>query len=501
VCASAEENDVSDRERPNLLYILSDQHNPSVTGCYGDPLVQTPNLDALAASGMVFDNAYCTAPLCAPSRMSMLAGQHPHQIGVWTNQHILDSAIPTFAHALGAVGYHPTLIGRMHSVGSDQLHGYAERLVGDLGSHYAGVGGRFDRGALTSTVHPKRASLELSGSGQSGYQVYDEYVTAETINYLNRLGLQKKYGHATDPFCLSVGLLLPHPPYVALREDYDLYRGRMTMPKCPGSFSEDLHPFMRWWWQQAGIAEAEATDEEIIRARTAYWALVTRMDKMIGRIISALHANDLADNTMIVYMSDHGDQLGEHGFWWKHTFYEGSVRIPAMISWPGVVTAGQRCSHVVSSLDVMATMLDALEAPTLPHSNGRSLLDLIRSPDKDVAWTDEAFSESCTDDGWYARMIRKDKWKLNYYHGYEPQLFDLETDPTESRDLARDAASGSILRELEDRVLLGWDPERIAHTMATKREDAQVTTAWAQSVKPQDYIRWDLKPDQYYLDE
>src|SRR5665811_2467499 len=102
-------------------------------------------------------------------------------------------------------------------------------------------------------------------------------------------------------------------------------------------------------------------DREIIRARTAYWALVTRMDKMIGRIISALHANDLADNTMIVYMSDHGDQLGEHGFWWKHTFYEGSVRIPAMISWPGVVTAGQRCSHVVS------LSLIHISEPTRPY--------------------------------------------------------------------------------------------------------------------------------------
>ena len=117
--------------RPNLLYIHTDQHNPFVTGCYGHPLVQTPNLDRLAAEGALFEHVYCNSPICVPSRMSMLTGQHPYQNDVWTNNHALDSSIPTLAHAMGAAGYHPILIGRMHSVGPDQLHGYAKRLVGD----------------------------------------------------------------------------------------------------------------------------------------------------------------------------------------------------------------------------------------------------------------------------------------------------------------------------------------------------------------------------------
>ena len=117
--------------RPNLLYIHSDQHTPFVTGCYGDPLVQTPHLDRLAAHGVVFDSAYCCSPICVPSRMAMLTGQHPYQNQVWTNQHILDSAIPTFAHALGAAGYRSVLAGRMHVRGPDQLRGYSDRLVGD----------------------------------------------------------------------------------------------------------------------------------------------------------------------------------------------------------------------------------------------------------------------------------------------------------------------------------------------------------------------------------
>ena len=122
---------MSEENRPNLLYIHSDQHNPYVTGCYGDSLVDTPHLDALAARGVTLENTYCPSPICVPSRMSMLSGRYPHENAVWTNSHMLDSSIPTFAHAMGAGGYRPVLVGRMHAVGPDQLHGYAERLVGD----------------------------------------------------------------------------------------------------------------------------------------------------------------------------------------------------------------------------------------------------------------------------------------------------------------------------------------------------------------------------------
>lgn len=163
--------------RPNLLYIHTDQHSPHVTGCYGDPLVQTPNLDKLAASGALFENCYCVSPICVPSRMSMLSGKHPYQNEVWTNEHMLDSGIPTLAHSMGAAGYHPVLIGRMHSLGPDQLHGYAERLFGDHGPNYIGGTGP-SRGVLDGTSGPHRISLERSGAGQSGYQVHDEYVTA-----------------------------------------------------------------------------------------------------------------------------------------------------------------------------------------------------------------------------------------------------------------------------------------------------------------------------------
>ena len=488
-------NQGASTQRPNLLYIHSDQHNPAVTGCYGDPLVQTPHLDGLAARGVVFDNVYCPSPICVPSRMSMLNGRYPYENEVWTNSHILDSGSPTFAHAMGAAGYRPTLIGRMHSLGPDQLHGYAERLVGDHGSNYLGGTG-VDHGSLTGTAGPARVSLEKSGPGQSAYQVHDEDVTVATVDYLNRLGVRKRAGVMDEPFSISVGFMLPHQPFVARREDYDLYEGRMTMPRHSEPFSDELHPYFRWWREQCDIVEV--SDAEILRARIAYWALVTRMDMMIGEILTALEENRLAENTVILYMSDHGEQVGEHGLWWKQTFYEDSVRVPTILSWPGVLPEGERCDRVVSSLDLNATMLDALDAPALPNSRGRSVLPLLR--EEKVEWEDIAFSEYCTDDGCYHRMIRNGDWKLNYYHGQPPQLFNLREDPAELHDRAGDVACRAVQETLTQQVLDGWDAEDIAAKMETKRAGAKILAGWGRQTQPADQYRWNLLPEMDYLD-
>ncbi|HIG48148.1 MAG TPA: sulfatase, partial [candidate division Zixibacteria bacterium] len=281
--------------RPNLLYIHSDQHSPYVTGCYGDPLVETPNLDALAARGVVLDNVYCPSPICVPSRMSMLSGRYPHENQVWTNSHILDSGIPTMAHAMGAGGYRPVLIGRMHAIGPDQLHGYAERLVGDHGPNQLGGQG-VDHGELSGTAGPDRISLKKSGQGQSAYQVHDEEVTAETVGYLNRLGAKKQGGQPPEPFSLSVGFMLPHQPFVARRQDYARYYDRITPPRTTESFSDALHPYMKWWREACGIETV--TEGETRRARAAYWALTARMDILIGQILTALRENDLEENTL-----------------------------------------------------------------------------------------------------------------------------------------------------------------------------------------------------------
>ncbi len=473
--------------RPNLLYIHSDQHSPKVLGCYGDPLVQTPHLDTLAAQGVRFNNAYCPSPVCTPSRMSMLTGRYPYENEVWTNHHILDSGRPTIAHAMGAAGYRPVLIGRMHALGTDQLHGYVERPIGDHSSNYPGNGD-----APSNLIQ----SVQKSGAGQSSYEVHDEDVTAAAIDFINREGIKKRSGQVDTPFCLHVGYMLPHSPYIARKSDYDQYIDVITPPKHPKPMGDESHPFFQWWRKRNRFGEIEDTDT--LRARAAYWALVTAMDRMIGQILEALERNGFVQNTIIVYSSDHGEQVGEKALWMKRTFYEESVRVPAIISWPDVLPKGQVNNRVISALDLNATMLDALGAPELPHSRGRSLLPLLRG--EVDTWENIAFSEYCIYEGHYQRMIRQGDWKLIYYHGYEPQLFNLSEDPGEVHNRADDENCQAIREELTAKVLDGWDPQWVAKKMLKKRKDLEIIRGWASATNAPEQFKWPQTSQMTYLD-
>ena len=198
-----------------------------------------------------------------------------------------------------------------------------------------------------------------------------------------------------EALCLSVGLMLPHQPFVARPEDYARYEGRVGLPTTPATPLEDCHPYIRWWRNRTGIEQVGET--ETIRARTAYWALVDRLDALIGRILDAVERNGLSDNLIIVYTSDHGDQIGEHGLWWKQTLYEGSARVPALISWPPGIPAGTVIDNPVNQFDLLATVLDAAGAPQLPRSRARSLLGLLNSPET-ADWHNTAFTEYCMND-------------------------------------------------------------------------------------------------------
>lgn len=481
--------------RPNLLFLFSDQHARHVTGCYGNAAVATPHLDRLASGGLVFDNAYCPSPICVPSRMSMLTGCYPSQQDCWTNDDFLASDRATWLHAAAAADYRPTLVGRLHAMGPDQLHGYAERAVGDHSPNWAGIA-RHSLGVLENTNDPHRVSLTASGIGQSAYEVKDVETTDAACAALDRLA------QSAVPFCLSVGFILPHPPYVARQEDYARYATSVGLPRL--AVPADEHPWLAWWRRDRGIADATA--DEILRARRAYFGLVTRLDAMIGQILDRLDALGLARNTLVVYTSDHGDQLGERGLWWKHTFYEESVAVPLIVRWPDALAAGERRNHIVNLTDVSATMLEALGAPALPNAAGRSFLGAARNAG--AAWQDETFSEYCTDTvpAWTGgqavrqRMVRKGAWKLVYYHGYAPQLFDLASDPDELRDRAADPACAQIRADLTRRVLAGWDPDEIERRMRRRRADKDLIGAWARKTAPGDQYRWDARAAYNRLD-
>jgi choline-sulfatase len=487
--------------RPNLLFLFSDQHAQRIAGCYGDVLGATPNLDRLAAEGIVFDNVYCPSPLCVPSRMSMLTGRYPFEQECWTNDDYLRSDAPTWLHALGSAGYRPVLAGRLHSMGPDQLHGYAERMVGDHSPNWGGVP-RHDLGVLDKANDPWRESLVRSGVGQSAYQVKDAETNAAACNYLRSHAARQREGKR-EPFCLTVGYLLPHPPYVSWRDDYDRFKDSISLPlhREPPA---DVHPWEAWWRADRGIADVST--ELVLRARTAYYGLVHRLDALIGEVLQCVNDCGLADDTLIVYTTDHGDQLGERGLWWKHTLYEDSVRVPLVIRWPGRLPAGERRAHVANLIDVAATMIDALGGRPLPHSHGRSLLPIAASAN--AQWLDETFCEHCTDvvPAWTGgrsaqqRMIRSGRWKLIYYHGYAPQLFDLHDDPAERHDLSRDARVADVRERLLERLLSGWDPDAIAERIQARRLDKNVIDGWARSVRPRDEFRWNLLPEHNRLE-
>lgn len=487
-------------KHPNILFILSDQHAFNVLGCYGDGIVRTPNLDKLAASGVLFENAYTPSPICVPARMSLLTGKFPSTQRCWANTDALGSDIPTTAHALGAAGYRPTLIGRMHAIGPDQVHGYALREIGDHITDWYG-GAPYSMGVLDKAQRPFKESLVNSGPGQMSYELLDRAVTERALEHLDEILDDRKNGN-TAPFSLNLGYMLPHQPYVADPDTYAYYEGKVGPPTLSRA-NEGAGTYLAWWRKQTGLNEI--TEEDEIRARTAYYALVDTMDREIGKVLNKLEELELAENTLIVYTSDHGDQLGQRDLWWKQTFYEESVKVPLIMSWADKIPKNQSRSEVVNLVDVSAAIVEAAGGPELPNIDGKSLLGL--AIDADTEWTNETYSEYCTDglQAWsggrvlQSRMVRSGKWKFNYYHGCPHQLFDLETDPDEMINLIDDPAYQIIANQLKEKVLSTWDPDQINQIIQAGNKEKAILKAWAESVKPKDSYKWETKIEDNWL--
>jgi len=512
-------NTVMEKNKPNLLFIKSDQHNFRYLSHLGNHEVETPNLDELARLGTTFTNVYCHSPICVPSRVAFLTGLMPSETEVWTNDQILNSAVPTYAHALGAGGYKPVQIGRMHLNGLDQYHGFSERYVGDHTRNF--LGPPRDPGThqshMKGTAGPNRISLVQSGTGQSAYEIHDRIVTDTTIEYINQFCSSIK--DETRPFALSIGYMLPHQPYVCNKDVYRRYRDRVKLPQIKEKRLEDYHPYLQWWKKNTG--SIKITDEENLRCKAAYSGLVSSLDNMIGEIINCLKKNEIFNETIIVYTSDHGDQLGEHGFWWKQTFYEDSVKVPTIISYPKALKPNIEVDEVINHFDITATMLDLTNSPGLPRSQGKSLRNLLTADD--CSWENVAVSEYCMDDSDFAdvsgnlggrdvhakpggvqnKMIRRDEWKLVFYEGYKPQLFNLFEDPHELNDRIEDLKNKDIRDSLINEILAEWNPTAIHKRMINLKKDQLIQQEWAKLTDPDDMLRWDLDPlnDSSRLDE
>lgn len=488
---------------PDILLLFSDQHAKRVNGAYGDKVAQTPHIDKLAEQGVIFDNCYAPSPICTASRMSMLTAKFPYKQQVWTNDDILASGIPSYANSLGAHGYQTILVGRLHALGPDQYHGYNSRFIGDHSPNWPGIP-RHNMGELAATNDPFRASIEKSGPGNSSYICLDTDVRKSAVDQLEAIATKRKQGDH-QPFAMTVGLMQPHPPYVAHAENFRKFQGRVPPPKIAAPDKKSEHPWQSEWRTGRDINEISTSSRD--RAREAYYALVYQLDREIGRILTALDKFGLSENTLIIYTSDHGDQIGERGLWWKHTFYDDSVQVPLIFSGAGLGNSKGRREQLVDLMDVTATLLDIAGAPALPDSDGRSFKNVLMEPTAD--WDNKVYSEYCMDrtPSWsngkavQHRMLRRGDFKLIYYHGYPPQLFDLSQDPDEIINLAESPAHKPVLDELMADILGDWDPDTIDQLMEQRIPQKKLIADWAHRTHPQDTIRWALKPEQNSLME
>jgi choline-sulfatase len=455
--------------RPNVLLIMSDEHGPMFSSAYGHRLVRSPHLDRLAAAGVTFDAAYCPSPLCVPSRAAFMTGKHLHRVGAYDNGAPFPSDEATWAHMLRAAGYEVALDGKMHFIGPDTLHGFDRQLTRDTHGRIAGSAwlDPFPRGFRDGAT--TRRWVEEAGPGKKGNLVFDDEVEAAALAYLQ----EKSRSAAEQPWALCVSFLAPHFPLVVPEPYFSMYYpDNVDMPSIPPGHVESQHPAH----ERGRLAYDlyDYTEEQIRRCRAAYYGLVTHLDERIGRLLDAVADPALRENTVVIYTSDHGEFIGEHGLWWKNDFYEHAARVPLMISWPERFAAGARFGGATSLLDLTRTIVDLAGAPDPGDLDGASLLGVLHDPRR-ALWKDEAYCEYYGHSTNRAqRKLRAGRWKLCYYHGEPVELYDLETDPNELTDLAGRAEYRAVQDALTRRVLAGWDPAAVEAEIRRNHRNRQI---------------------------
>jgi choline-sulfatase len=474
--------------RPNVLVIMVDQLAACWLPVYGHDIVHAPNLTALAEQGLTFDAAYCPSPLCAPSRSAMLAGRLPSRLGVFDNAAELPASVPTVTHHLRAAGYHTSLIGKMHFIGPDQLHGFEERLMQDI--YPAGLDWTPDwRNPLTEPLpwyHNMESVLHPGVCEASMQTDYDEEVAFRAARKLFDLA---RY-HRGQPFLLLASFSHPHDPWEIGRRYWDLYDPRAIAPPAVEPLSlAAADPHSRRLRQMCGADEADLTEEQIRTARHAYYAAISYVDERIGQLLAALHDAGLASNTIVIFTADHGEMLGERGLWYKMAFFEPSARVPLIIRAPGAV-AGQRVAEPVSLLDLAPTLLQLAGDADAGDLDGHSLLPWPRGDRhaQPTAVVAEYLAEGVTAP---AVMVRRERYKLVCCEGDPDQLYDLATDPLELANLAGNPDHAQIHRCLRAEVASRWDLADLREQVLTsQRQRRLVSRALNQGA----HAAWDFQP-------
>ena len=436
----------------NVLFILSDEHNRDIAGCYGNSIVKTPNIDALSARGVTFDAAYCNSPICVPSRASLATGDFPHRTRFWDNAHPYDGSVRTWHHALRSAGHEVTSIGKLHYRSAEDDAGF----VNTISPIFVPDGQGDIIGLLRRDGTPRKAASAMAdkaGSGTSGYSEFDNRVAEEAVNWLgNRDQTSEK------PWVLYVSFVLPHFPLIAPKPFFDMYENApIPLPDQYASDERPRHPGVDAY--RNCFNYDDYFDEASLRvALQAYYGMCSYMDHNVGRVLNALSAAGHADDTLVIYASDHGENLGNRGLWGKSVFYEDSAAIPMILAGPDVAR-GARCATPVSLVDIYPTVVNAAggtlneDETALP---GTDLCALIDAAPKDRIVFSEYHAAGSTSGGF---MVRKRDWKLIYYAGHPPQLFNLAADPREMHDLAGQPETAAVQADLTEELRKITDPD------------------------------------------
>ncbi|GAB4268234.1 MAG: choline-sulfatase [Pararhodobacter sp.] len=471
--------------RPNFLILMVDQLTGTLFDDGPAAFLHAPNLRALFQRSYRFSRAYCTSPLCAPSRASFMSGQLPRRTGVYDNAAEFTASTPCFTHHLRRAGYQTALSGKMHFVGPDQLHGFETRLTTDI--YPADFGWTPDYrkpGERIDWWYHNMGSVTGAGVAEITNQLEFDDETAF-------LACQKLYdlarGHDPRPWCLTVSFTHPHDPFVARRKYWDLYEGSPALEPADSVAYEAMDPHSKRLLDSFDYANFDISPDQVRRARRGYFANISYIDDKIGEVLSVLEAT--RQEAVVVFVSDHGEMLGAHGLWFKMSFFEESARVPLAFAIPG--KRGGRIDQPVSTLDIVPTLADLAgidSATVAPWCDGESLLPLMHGTGGRGPVPMEYAAE-----GSIAPMVAlvDGPWKYIACAADPEILYNLDTDPGETENLAGNAACAPILERMRGMVRARWD---LAAFDAEVRESQARRWVIYEALREGAYTAWDFQP-------
>lgn len=471
-------------ERPNILWICTDQQRWDTLGCYGNQRVHTPNLDRLADNGTLFENAYCQSPVCTPSRASFLTGRYPRTTGCRQNGQSISASETLVTRLLADAGYSCGLSGKLHiSACHPSAAPIIEHRINDgygefHWSHHPDPD--WPTNEYTQWLRQQNLSFEKKRCEGSRYvecgmppeRHQTTWCAQKAIDFIEA---NAEFDH---PWLFSVNIFDPHHPFDPPQQYIEPYLDKLDEIPLPAYTKNELidKPIFQTidhqgaYGGEAGFSFDAMTDRDHRLVRAAYWAMCDLIDHQIGAMLDALDRTGQRDNTLVIFMSDHGEMLGDHGIYLKGPyFYEAAIHVPLILSWPGRIPRGHRIQALTELVDLAPTLLDAAKLPRFAAMQGQSLWPALTNPNLAIEHRDDIYCEYYNAMPWhtnpkaYGTMLRTERYKIVVAHGISTgELYDLKNDPNETCNLWNDsklcATKSQLLSRLCDRMAWTIDP-------------------------------------------